>query len=82
VQLWLVVEDGKVQRAGYETHGCPSSVAASSVLCTLLTGMAVETAMTITQQDLLTVLGGLPEGKERFAGMAVEALHHGLERAN
>lgn len=44
------------------------------MVCELVTGRAVEKARLLTSQDLLLVLGGLPEGKEHFAGMAVAAL--------
>jgi hypothetical protein len=30
-------------------------------------------------RDLISIMGGIPEGKERFAAMAVEALAKALE---
>jgi NifU-like protein involved in Fe-S cluster formation len=79
VHIWLQVEDGRIRAASYDTHGCPSSAAAAGVLTTLITGRTPEQALSLTDQELLTVLGGLPEGKEMFATMAIDALHKALE---
>jgi NifU-like protein involved in Fe-S cluster formation len=76
VELWLEVEGGTVCKAAYRTHGCPSSVAASSLLCQLATGRELERVKELTGEELLLVLGGLPEGKERFAHMAVESMRN------
>jgi nitrogen fixation protein NifU and related proteins len=78
VQLWFVVEDGVIRGAAYETHGCPSSIAAASLLCQIVIGRPIERALLLTSDDLLKIIGGLPEGKEPFATHAVEALKKGL----
>ena len=38
VQLWLAIDDGIIRDAAFQTHGCPSSIAAASVLCQLCIG--------------------------------------------
>ena len=63
-QVWLLGEQGMIRRATYETVGCPSCIAAASVLCTLVTGRDFERAKSLTAEDLLAVLQGLPDGKE------------------
>src|SRR5579862_7246094 len=67
-----------IVRAAFRTFGCPSATAAGSMLCTLLTGMEVEKAKLITAADLLLVLGGLPEGKEFCAELAINSLREAL----
>src|SRR5579862_2570762 len=79
VHLWLDVLDGRIKAASYDTHGCPSSIAAAGVLTTLITGRTPEQALSLNDHELLLVLGGLPEGKEQFATMAITALHRALE---
>lgn len=44
------------------------------MLCDLARGRSVATIEGLTGTDLLVVLGGLPEGKESYAEMAVGAL--------
>ena len=55
------------------------STAAASLLCELATGRKVERVLDLTGEDLLRVLGGLPEGKEPYAKMAVEAMRAALQ---
>ena len=78
VQIWLVVEEDLIRQAAFKTPGCPSSTAAASVLCQVVTGRTLEEAAGLTGDDLLVILGGLPEGKEDYAFRAVDALSNGL----
>jgi NifU-like protein len=78
VEIWLRVEEGKILAASYQTHGCPSSMAASSMVAQIVTGRTPEQASLLTQPDLLLILGGLPAGKEMFATMAIRALQKAL----
>jgi len=78
VEIWLVLIDARITDAGYRTHGCPASVASASLLCELIKGRTVEEASRVTGEDLLVVLGGLPEGKEEFAHGAANALRKAL----
>lgn len=82
VELWMEVRNGTILRAAYRTHGCPSSVAASSLLCQMATGRELEKMKELSGQELLLILGGLPEGKERFAHLAVEAMKNVKEKVN
>ena len=78
VQLWLNLSDGTILSASYATYGCPSAVACASLTCELLRGRNVDQAMLLEPKDLMLLLGGLPEGKEHCAKMAVDALRHAI----
>ena len=79
VRIWLKLEGGKVLKASYETNGCPSSIACASALCELAIGREVKKLQLLEQGDLITYLGGLPEGKEMYAKLAVTALRIATE---
>ncbi len=74
VELWLEVRAGIIRRAAYNTPGCPSSIAAASMLCQLATGRDLTVVGEITAEELLLILGGLPPGKEIYAHKSVEAI--------
>lgn len=78
VQIWLKCEEGRVLKASYDTNGCPSSIASASALCELATGREMNKLLLLQANDLIIYLGGLPEGKEYYATLAIEALHQGL----
>lgn len=78
VQLWLKVKDGEIIQATYETNGCPSSMACSSALCELSVGRNMETMLLLEANELVTYLGGLPEGKGHYADLAIEAMRDAI----
>ncbi len=74
VVLHLNVRDGVVPQAAFRTFGCGPAIAACSLLTEWVTGRRVEEARALTPEQLIDLLGGLPEGKLYCAGLAVEAL--------
>ena len=79
VHIWLKVYGSVVAQASFETNGCPSSVAAASALCELARGREMDKLKLLTAEDLVGFLGGLPEGKESYAEMAIRALNVAME---
>lgn len=73
-----VAESGEVNGAAWQTYGCPSAVASGSMICELATGRSVEVILKLEAADLMRLLGGLPEGKERCADLAITALRKAL----
>jgi len=76
--LWFVLEGDRITRAAYQTYGCPSAIACGSMTATLLQGRTRDQALLLTAGDLVLVLGGIPEGKEHCAQMAVQAVRGAL----
>lgn len=67
----------RIIEAKYLTFGCTSAIAASEALCAVLVGTEKTPidALSITNQDLVDFLGGLPEQKIHCSVMGAEALH-------
>lgn len=80
VEVWARVEGGVVREAAFRTPGCPSSTAAASLLCEIAKGREAMKVADLTGEDLLRLLGGLPEGKEGYATMSVRAMRAALGR--
>jgi len=78
-QLWLIVENGRVARAAYQTHGCPASMGLGGKLCAILTGREADKVKNLTRDDIVTIIGPLPEGKEFNYGLAATAVQTALE---
>jgi len=78
IKLWLHIKGGRIVAARYQANGCPSSIACGSMVAQILTGRSVEEAGRLGPHDLILLLGGLPEGKEYCAEMAVTALGNAL----
>ena len=78
VQIWLRIEGGVIRDASFQSPGCPSSRACGGVLCALVKGREVSAVRSLSQGDLLTVVGELPEGKGHYADRAICALRKAI----
>ena len=79
VQIWLILEGGVIRQAAFKSPGCPSSTASAGVLCALIAGRPVEKALALTAEDLLAVVGELPEGKGHYIDRAIRAMRNAVE---
>ena len=78
VQIWLTIEGGVIRDSAFASPGCPSSRGCGGVLCALVKGRKVEAARRLTIEDLIAVVGELPEGKGHYADRTICALRKAI----
>ena len=79
MKMYLKIEDGIVEDVKFETFGCGSAIASSSMATELIKGKPVSEAMKLTNKAVAEALDGLPAYKLHCSVLAEEAIRSALE---
>jgi len=79
MKMYLKIEDDVIQDVKFETFGCGSAIASSSMATELIKGKPVSEAMQLTNKAVAEALDGLPAYKMHCSVLAEEAIHAALE---
>ena len=79
MKIYLKIENDTISDVKFETFGCASAIASSSMATELIKGKPVSEAMTLTNQAVAEALEGLPAHKLHCSVLAEEAIQKALE---
>ena len=79
MKMYLKIEDDIIQDVKFETFGCGSAIASSSMATELIKGKPVSEAMQLTNKAVAEALDGLPAHKIHCYVLAEEAIRSALE---
>ncbi len=79
MKMYLKIEDDIIQDVKFETFGCGSAIASSSMATELIKGKPVSEAMQLTNKAVAEALDGLPDYKMHCSVLAEEAIQAALD---
>ena len=79
MKMYLKIEDDIVQDVKFETFGCGSAIASSSMATELIKGKPVSEVKQLTNKAVAEAVDGLPDYKMHCSVLAEEAIQAALE---
>ena len=79
MKMYLKIEDDVVQDVKFETFGCGSAIASSSMATELIKGRPLSEVKQLTNKAVAEALDGLPAYKMHCSVLAEEAIQSALE---
>ena len=74
MRMYIKVEDGIIVDCKFNTFGCGSAIATSSMATELIKGKPIEEALQLSNQAVVEALDGLPAHKIHCSVLAEEAV--------
>ena len=79
MKMYLKIEDEIIKDVKFETFGCGSAIASSSMATELIKGKPLSEVRTLTNKAVAEALDGLPDYKMHCSVLAEEAIKAALE---
>ena len=79
MKIYLKIENDTIVDAKFETFGCGSAIASSSMATELIKGKPVSDALSLTNKAVVEALDGLPAHKIHCSVLAEEAIKNALK---
>ena len=79
MKIYLKIRDGVIEDVKFETFGCGSAIASSSMATELIKGRPVSEAIALTNKAVAEALDGLPAHKLHCSVLAEEAIKAALK---
>ena len=79
MKIYLKIDNDIITDVKFETYGCGSAIASSSMATEMIKGKPVSEALTVTNKAVTEALDGLPAHKLHCSVLAEEAIKKALQ---
>ena len=79
MKMYLKIKDNRIEDVKFETFGCGSAIASSSIATEMIKGRTLEDVLALTNQEVVDALGGLPAHKLHCSVLAEEAVKSAIQ---
>ena len=74
MKMYLKINGNVIEDVKFETFGCGSAIASSSMATELIKGKTIDEALAVTNKQVVDALGGLPAYKLHCSVLAEESI--------
>lgn len=79
MKVYIKVDDGIISDVKFNTFGCGSAIATSSIATEMIKGKSIEEALQLTNKAVVEALDGLPSNKIHCSVLAEEAVKAAID---
>ncbi len=79
MEISIRVKEDRIEDIKFQTFGCGSAIATSSMITEIVKGKTLDEAMKVTRKDVADELDGLPPIKMHCSNLAADALHAAIK---
>ena len=79
MKMYLKIKDNRIEDAKFETFGCGSAIASSSMATEMIKGKTIDEALAVTNRQVVDALGGLPAHKLHCSVLAEESIKSAIK---
>ena len=74
MKMYLKIKDNVIEDVKFETFGCGSAIASSSMATEMIKGKTIEEALAVSNKEVVEALDGLPAHQLHCSVLAEEAI--------